>query len=114
VVEPIAIRRTPPAWSELSPARLISSLPSISQLISLSAPLNITAPGVKEEAFEGVNNAYRFRYTGLRFLNYTGGRYVLVSDGWTPRYGVVILVSDKDPVRLEFVRGLQPSASPNP
>jgi hypothetical protein len=96
-------------------SRLTTELPSRAQVVVYSPKrLNITAPGVKEEAFEGVDNAYRFRYTGLRFLNYTGGRYVLVSDGWTPRYGVVILVSDKDPVRLEFVHGLQPSASPNP
>jgi hypothetical protein len=94
-------------------ARLTTELSSHSQVVIYSPKrLNITAPEVKEEALPVADTAYRFRYTGLRFLNYTGGRFVLVSDGWTPGYGVVILLADSDPVRLEFVHGSPPSTLP--
>ena len=95
-------------------ARLMAELPYHTQVVVYSPKrLNITAPEVEEEALPGADTAYRFRYTGLRFLNYTGGKYVLVSDGWTPRYGVVVLLADSDPIRLEFVRGLRPSTPPS-
>jgi hypothetical protein len=95
-------------------ARLTSELPSHSQVVVYSPKrLKITAPEVKEQSLPGSDTAYRFRYTGLRFLNYTGGRYVLVSDGWTAHYGVVVLLADKDPIRLEFVHDLRPSTPPS-
>jgi hypothetical protein len=96
-------------------SRLTAELPSHAQVVVYSPNrLHITAPEVREESLPGPDNGYRFRYTGLRFLNYTGGRYVLVSDGWTPRYGVVVLLADRDPIRLEFVQGLRPSPPPAP
>ncbi|GAB3964411.1 hypothetical protein GCM10029978_024850 [Actinoallomurus acanthiterrae] len=66
--------------------------------------LYLTAPGVTETTLTDANAAYRYRYTGLRLNLHTGGHYVLVSDGWTPQHGVVMLIADNDPVRLEFVR----------
>jgi hypothetical protein len=90
-------------------SRLTAELPTRAQVVLYSPDrLHITAPEVEEESLPGPDTGYRFRYTGLRFLNYTGGRYVLVSDGWTPRYGVVVLLADRDPVRLEFVHGSRP------
>lgn len=90
-------------------SRLTAELPTHAQVVVYSPNrLHITAPEVKEESLPGPNTGYRFRYTGLRLLNYTGGRYVLVSDGWTPRYGVVVLLADRDAVRLEFVNGSRP------
>lgn len=89
-------------------SRLTAELPYHSQVVVYSPKrLNITAPQVKEDSLPGADTAYRFRYTGLRFLNYTGGKYVLISDGWTPQYGVVVVLADKDPIRLEFVRDLR-------
>jgi hypothetical protein len=90
-------------------SRLAAELPTHAQVVVYSPNrLHLTAPEVKEESLPGPNTGYRYRYTGLRLLNYTGGRYVLVSDGWTPRYGVVVLLADRDPVRLEFVNGSRP------
>lgn len=43
--------------------------------------------------------------TGLRLLEHTGDKLFLVSDGWTPEYGVVFVLRDDDrTVRLDFVR----------
>jgi hypothetical protein len=97
--------------------RLAAELPLHTQVVVYSPKrLSITAPNVREEPISGSDTAYRFRYSGLRFLNYTGGKYILVSDGWSPRYGVVVLLADSDPVRFEFVRDLRPStpSSTNP
>jgi hypothetical protein len=94
--------------------RLTAELPHRTQVVVYSPKrLEITAPEVKEEALSRTEAAYRFRYTGLRFLDHVGGKYFLVSDGWTPRYGVVVVLADSDPVRLEFVRDRRPSQPPS-
>jgi hypothetical protein len=80
----------------------LRSLPSI--VVYSGEHLHITAPGVREEPLPAEHSAYRYRYVGLRLLEHTGGNYFLVSDGWTRRYGVVTVLHDDDPVRLEFVR----------
>jgi hypothetical protein len=93
--------------------RLAAELPYRTQVVVYSPKrLEITAPDVKEESLSRADSAYRFRYTGLRLLDHVGGHYFLVSDGWTPRYGVVIALSDTDPVRLEFVRDRRPTQRP--
>jgi hypothetical protein len=66
--------------------------------------LHLTAPGITETPLSGDKSAYQYRYSGLRLLEHTGGRYFLVSDEWSPRYGVVIMLADNAPVRLEFLR----------
>jgi hypothetical protein len=68
------------------------------------AHLHVDAPGAREEPLPPDQSAYKFRYVGLRLLEHTGGHYFLISDDWSPRYGVVVMLADDDPVRLEFVR----------
>jgi hypothetical protein len=45
---------------------------------------------------------YNYRYTGLRLMAHYGGHYFLVPPSWTPSSGALVVLSDKDPVRLEF------------
>jgi hypothetical protein len=83
-------------------------LPGLTRVVVYSPKqLLIDAPAVKEERLGGPDAAYRYRYTGLRLLEHTGGRYFLISDGWTEQYGVVVMLADTDPVRLEFVRDVR-------
>jgi hypothetical protein len=70
-------------------------------------PLFLDGPGIDEAPLPGpdAEGALQYRYDGLRLLEHTGGRYFLVSDGWTPTYGVVfVLEADDDTIRLDFVR----------
>ncbi|GAA2434393.1 hypothetical protein GCM10010191_56030 [Actinomadura vinacea] len=64
--------------------------------------LHLSAPGVAESPLPDDKSTYRFKYTGLRLLDHTGGRYFLISDTWTRRTGTVIVLAAKDPIRLEF------------
>lgn len=66
--------------------------------------LHISAPGVRTEPLTSGGQPSGFRYSGLRLLAHTGGRYFLVSDDWSPQYGVVVMLTDDTPVRLEFLR----------
>jgi hypothetical protein len=85
-----------------------TDLSSLTRVVVYSPKqLLIDAPAVTEEQLGGPDAAYRYRYTGLRLLEHTGGRYFLISDGWTEQYGVVVMLADTDPVRLEFVRDLR-------
>jgi hypothetical protein len=84
----------------------VADLPSQPRVVVYSPEhLEIDAPGVSEEPLAPDQSAYLFRYVGLRLLEHIDGTYFLVSDGWTPRYGVVVMLSENPSLRMEFVRG---------
>jgi hypothetical protein len=60
-------------------------------------------PGVSEAALSG--GGYQFRYTGLRLLVRSAGRYFLIPDGWSRARGVVVVLRDDASMRVEFTRG---------
>jgi hypothetical protein len=60
-------------------------------------------PGVSEAALSG--GGYRFRYTGLRLLVRSAGKYFLIPDGWSRASGVVVVLRDDESMRVEFTRG---------
>jgi hypothetical protein len=67
--------------------------------------LHLNGPGVVEQVLPAPEGD-TYRYTGLRFVEHTGGNYFLVSDGWSKEYGVFFILADDTPsTRLEFVRG---------
>jgi hypothetical protein len=81
----------------------VSALPRVSA--TSERPLYLEGPGVTESELPGAEGDLRYRSTGLRLLDHTGGRYFLVSDGWSPTYGVVFVLPDDDTsVRLDFVQ----------
>lgn len=80
----------------------VATLPSVE--IDSAAPLDIVAPGVETSCF-GEGRDTRYHYRGLRLLESTGGNYFLISDGWTPEYGVVVMLPiSADGLRYTFVR----------
>jgi hypothetical protein len=69
------------------------------------APLGIDAPGVQEERIGTPGKPdVRYRTTGLRLLARSGGKVLLVHDGWTPQTGTVIVLPDADDVGWQFSR----------
>jgi uncharacterized membrane protein YidH (DUF202 family) len=58
--------------------------------------------GVSETTLPGNDAAYRYRYTGLRLLFRSGGKYLLLSDQWTRADGRTFLIDDTPEVRLDF------------
>jgi hypothetical protein len=65
--------------------------------------LYIAAPGVTETALPA--GGYRFRYTGLRLLVRSGGKYFLIPDQWSRATGVVVVLADDANSRVDFTRG---------
>jgi hypothetical protein len=61
--------------------------------------------GVREMRLDRRDSAYAFRYTGLRLLVRSGGKYFLLPDGWSRQRGVAIVLSDTDELRVEFGPG---------
>jgi hypothetical protein len=74
--------------------------------VVLSAtPLGITAPGVREDRIGAAGSPdVRYRTSGLRLLARSGGKVLLVHDGWTPSSGTVIVVSDGPELAWQFSR----------
>jgi hypothetical protein len=62
--------------------------------------LGLSGPGVDSGELASAER-YRFRYTGLRMLLKTGGRFLLVPEGWEPG-AAVFLVDDEPSLRFEF------------
>lgn len=58
--------------------------------------------GVPETRLDRRDSAYSFRYTGLRLLVRSGGKYFLLPDGWSKQNGVAIVLPDTNALRLEF------------
>lgn len=86
----------------------IHELPNRPQVLVYSGnDLQIDAPGTEEQQLPPEQSAYLFRYVGLRLLEHTEGTYFLVSDAWTPEYGVVIVLPEDASMRLEFVRDVR-------
>ncbi|WP_243075166.1 hypothetical protein [Microbacterium sp. SS28] len=80
----------------------VASLPSVE--VDSVEPLDIVAPGVETSCL-GEGRDIRYHYRGLRLLESTGGNYFLISDGWTPQYGVVVVLPiGAEGLRYSFVR----------
>jgi len=66
-------------------------------------PLYLDGPGVQEQRLGTEQAGLTYKYTGLRFVEHTGGNYFLVSDGWSPEYGVFFVLPDNSgSSRFEF------------
>jgi hypothetical protein len=66
--------------------------------------LHVEAPGVTETALPGPDTAYHYRYEGLWFLQRSGGKYFLVTEGWSDDRGRLVVLPDNDTLRVEFGR----------
>ncbi|GGM74768.1 hypothetical protein GCM10012275_51820 [Longimycelium tulufanense] len=66
--------------------------------------LHISAPGTEELPLDAIDSGYRFKYTGLRLLDRSGGKHFLISEGWPRADGVLVVLPDDLATRLEFVR----------
>jgi hypothetical protein len=81
----------------------IDSRPSV----TVFAPqrLHIKAPGVVERRLRGADSAYRYRYSGLRLLVRSGGKYFLLPKDWSHATGAAIVLRDTRELRFEFEAG---------
>jgi len=66
--------------------------------------LQIDAAGVVEKAYSEPDSAYAFRYSGLKLLFRSNGRYFLVPESWSLDGGATIVLPDSETLRLEFIR----------
>jgi hypothetical protein len=84
------------------------AVPNLTGVVIYSADnLHLHAPGIQVDRIGATSEAQVFRYSHLRLLEHTGGNYFLISDAWTRKYGVVLMLADNLPIRLEFVRDLR-------
>ena len=83
----------------------VDELPAVA--LYSEEPLHMAGPGVEEDPLPGGEGELRYRYTGLRLYDHTGGRLLLVSDLWSPTYGVVYVVDDDEPIRIDFVHDVR-------
>lgn len=63
------------------------------------------APPVEEVRTDGAASEYGFRYTNLRLLIRSNGKYFLFPEQWTHQKGRIILIEDDASIRVEFQPG---------
>jgi len=73
-------------------------------VVTSATPLGLEAPGVVEAPVTPAGETERYRTTGMRLLARSGGKVLLVHDGWTPASGTVIVLADTDELAWEFSR----------
>jgi hypothetical protein len=80
----------------------VSALPAVAVLSEQR--LHLEAVGAAETDLDPTTSeGLRYRYTGLRLLEHTGGRYFLIGDQWAPGSGAVTALRDDDTdMRLDF------------
>lgn len=66
--------------------------------------MHIDGPGVQEEQVAAEGGLFTHRYDGLYLLQRSGGKYFLVTDGWTEDDGRLVVLNDSEDYRLEFGR----------
>ena len=66
--------------------------------------LQITGPGVTLTPLDATGEGFAFRYSGLRTLAHTGGRWFLLPAGWTHENGatVILLSENSDAIRVDL------------
>ncbi|WP_181884832.1 hypothetical protein [Arthrobacter sp. RT-1] len=62
-------------------------------------------PPVREEGIAVAESMFRFKYTRLRLVIQSGGKYFLLSEGWTREAGVAVVLQDTSEIRLELEPG---------
>ncbi len=67
--------------------------------------LDIAAPGVQVERIAGKDSQYRYRYSNLRLLLYSDGRYLVLPGSWRKGDDPVFLLAEDKEVRFEFYSG---------
>jgi hypothetical protein len=65
--------------------------------------LGLNGPGIVVDPIGDEESVYRFRYTGLRLLMRSDNRYFLLPKEWQRGHDAVIVLSDSEEVRLQFV-----------
>jgi hypothetical protein len=86
--------------------RLAERLGSANEVAMYTAkPLAISGPDVGRDEFPQQDLRYRYRYTGLRLLIHADGQYFLLPRGWVRGRDSVVVVPDREDVRLEIIAG---------
>ena len=84
-------------------AENLSSRPAVT-VFSVKS-LGIDALGVTATKITSASSAYKFRYSGLRLLIYSAGKYFLVNDGWSHEHGVAMIIQDTPISELSLHQG---------
>jgi hypothetical protein len=67
--------------------------------------LGVDGTLARADRLPGPDERYPYRYSGLRLLVMSGGKYFLVPDGWTRESGAVLVIPDTADIRVEFSPG---------
>jgi hypothetical protein len=82
-------------------AEHLSILPGVD--VYSKQDLDLGAGTVKRDEIQDANSLYRFRYSGLRILVHSGGKYFLVPRNWpASARPVAIVLPDDGSLRFEF------------
>jgi hypothetical protein len=78
----------------------ISKLPAVT--VYSAGQLQIQGPGVEERRVAPDESLFTHQYAGLYLLQRSGGKYFIVTDGWTEGDGRLLVLTDSATFRIEF------------
>jgi hypothetical protein len=82
----------------------VTTIPNRPEIILYSSErIALAGPGVIADEIQQAGSKYRYRYSGLRLLIQTGGRYILAPVGWRKGQDSIFLVPVSDTMRLDTI-----------
>lgn len=73
-----------------------------SAIVYARSDLDLHGPGVLTESFPASDQGFRYRYSGLRLLIFSNGRWFLIPAGWRHDNGApTIVLAEGDGIRVE-------------
>lgn len=86
--------------------QLTSKLGAQPSVIVYSAKsLGLASPQVKVEQLPGSDSQYQYRYSNLKLLLYSNGRYFLLPRGWKQGHDPAFVLEEGNSLRFEFYTG---------
>jgi hypothetical protein len=84
--------------------RFVAALPNHPEVVLYSAErLAVAGPGIAVAPIGQDGSRFKFRYTGLRMLIHTHGRYFLVASGWQQGRDATYVIGSTDDTRIDVI-----------
>lgn len=91
------------SWEAEQLASKLADRPCV--VVFSRVPLSLERDGIQVQQMTTEQDAYQYRYSGLRFLVRSADRFFLLPSNWSQQHPNTIIIPDTDAMRVEVIPG---------